>query len=285
MVPAFSVGRFEMPIRLLALDVDGTLLDSRGQVRPRVEARVRATVQSECTVVLATGRRLQSVEPIARRLGIRLVILVDGAVVYDLDRREAVFERTLAANDLTLGIAIARENALGPILFESPAAGGRVVAGPAEHDTPEMQTYLGRRAELARTAADALDRVERVVGMIAMGRQSAVARAGEAARAAARWSVCVWQPSPNGYQADTLSLSPRGTSKGAALNWLAERLAIPRQDTMAVGDYENDASMVAAAGLGVAMGNACPAVRAVAQAFVAANDDEGVAEAIERYVL
>jgi len=274
-----------MPIRLLALDVDGTLLDSRGQVRPRVEATVRATIESNCTVVLATGRQLRSVEPIARRLGIRLVILVDGAVVYDLERREAVFERTLGAMDLKVAIEIARENALGPILFESPALSGRVVAGPVERDTPEVRTFLGRRDEVLRLSDDVLPLVERIVGMIAMGGSAGVQRAGQRARAEERWSVCVWKPTPNGYQADTLVLSPRDTSKGAALTWLAERLAVARADTMAVGDYDNDISLVAAAGLGVAMGNATTAVREAARAVVASNDDEGVAEAIERYIL
>jgi len=274
-----------MPIRLLALDVDGTLLDTRGQVRPRVERAIGDTRDRGCTIVLATGRRLQSVEPIARRLDVRYLILIDGGVIYDRERGAAIYEQTIDLVGLRRGIHLAREHALGPILFESPAVAGRVLVGPAEHDTPEMATYLGRREDVARLAFEALEVQERVVGMIAMGRRDAVEKAGQAAHAEGRWSVVVWEPSRNGYQADTLSLSPSGTSKGVAFGWLADHLAVSRPETMAVGDYHNDVSLVAGAGRGIAMGNAVAAVRAVAQAVVADNDNDGVAEAIENEIL
>jgi len=274
-----------MQIRLLALDVDGTLLDTRGQVRPRVERALGAARERGCAIVLATGRRLQSVEPIARRLDIRFLILVDGGVIYDRERGEAIYEQTIDPIGLRRGISLAREHTLGPILFESPAAHGRILVGPADLDTPEIATYLGRRPEVARLAFDELELQERVIGMIAMGRREAVERAGEAARAEGRWAVVVWEPSRNGYQADTLSLSPPGTSKGAAFRWLADRLGVTRPETMAVGDYHNDVSLVAGAGRGIAMGNAVAAVRAVARAVVADNDNDGVAEAIEAEIL
>ena len=148
-----------------------------------------------------------------------------------------------------------------------------------------MANYLGQRPEVARLEFDELELQERVIGMIAMGRREAVERAGEAARAEGRWSVVVWEPSRNGYKFDTLSLSPPGTSKGAAFSWLADRLGVTQPGTMAVGDYHNDVSLVAVAGRGIAMGNAVAAVRAVARAVVADNDNDGVAEAIETEIL
>lgn len=273
-----------MPIRLLALDMDGTLLDTRGEIRPRVDGALRDAREQGCTIVLATGRRLQSVEPIARRLAVRYLILLDGGVIYDRARAEALDEWTIERGDLKRGISLAREHALGPILLESPVAGGRILVGPAEADTPEMATYLGQRPEVERLAFETLGLQERVVGMIAMGTREAVERAGRGALAERRWSVVVWRP-PHGYQADTLSLSPLGVGKGAAFRRLAEHLAIPRAETMAVGDYENDVSLIAWAGRGIAMGNAVAAVRAAADAIVADNDHDGVAEAIEREIL
>ena len=168
-------------------------------------------------------------------------------MIYDRKRGEAIYERTIDRFGLRRGVHLAREHALGPVLFESPAAAGRVLAGPAEFDTPEMASYLERRAEMVRVAFEALELQERVIGMIAMGRREAVERAGEVARAEGRWSVVVWEPSRNGYQFDTLSLSPPDSSKGVAFNWLAEQLVVSRPETMAVGDYHNDVSLVAGA--------------------------------------
>ena len=74
-------------------------------------------------------------------------------------------------------------------------------------------------------------------------------------------------------------------SKGNALLWLAAERGIPIEETMAIGDYENDVSLVAAAGFGVAMGNAIDAVKQVARAVVSDCENDGVAEAIEQWVL
>jgi hydroxymethylpyrimidine pyrophosphatase-like HAD family hydrolase len=80
-------------------------------------------------------------------------------------------------------------------------------------------------------------------------------------------------------------LTPLGISKGAALKTLAARLGIPREQVIAIGDHENDLPMITWAGLGLAMGNAIPAVRAAAAAVIPSVDEAGVAWAINQYIL
>jgi len=78
---------------------------------------------------------------------------------------------------------------------------------------------------------------------------------------------------------------PLDVSKGRALAWLAERLGIEQKETLAIGDSGNDTAMVAWAGLGVAMGNALPEVKAVADWIAPTLEEDGAAVAIERFVL
>ncbi|GAG40119.1 unnamed protein product, partial [marine sediment metagenome] len=78
---------------------------------------------------------------------------------------------------------------------------------------------------------------------------------------------------------------PLGVDKGTALAWVAEGLGISREATMAIGDSGNDAGMIAWAGLGVAMGNASAEAKSVADYVAPSVDDDGLAEAIERFCL
>lgn len=82
-----------------------------------------------------------------------------------------------------------------------------------------------------------------------------------------------------------LELLPSGASKGAGVQWLLDRLGVDPQRCMAIGDGENDVEMLKLCGLGVAVGNAGSAARSVADVVVASNDEDGVAQAIEQYVL
>jgi hydroxymethylpyrimidine pyrophosphatase-like HAD family hydrolase len=87
------------------------------------------------------------------------------------------------------------------------------------------------------------------------------------------------------YNEAELTVFAPEASKGEGIRWLAQRLDIPLAQTMAMGDGVNDISMLQAAGLGVAMGNAAPEVRLAADAVTADNAEDGAALAIERYAL
>jgi HAD superfamily hydrolase (TIGR01484 family) len=79
--------------------------------------------------------------------------------------------------------------------------------------------------------------------------------------------------------------NPLGVSKGKALRWLADRIGIPQAQTMAIGDRDNDASMIAWAGIGVAMAGGSPAARSAADWTAPTLAEDGAAQAIERFVL
>ncbi len=276
-------------IQLVAIDVDGTLLDSAGTIRPRVARTIEAAKMAGCRIVLATGRRLRSVRPLARQLGVSHLILVDGAVVYDVGADIILREWCLAQSMRRDAVELFRGADLPPILLESPAVEARIFAGPHELDNPETTAYLERSASqgntIVRVPIEELSRVPRVVTVLGMGPEERLESLVGQIRQLPNFSTVFWRPWAAGYRASVLALGRSGVSKGHALLWLADHLHIARDQTMAIGDYDNDTSMVRVAGLGVAMGNATAAVKAAARAIVADNDHDGVAEALDAWVL
>lgn len=274
-----------MPYRLIALDLDGTTLAPDGQVRPRVVAAIEAAASRGVIVALATGRRLESARPIAHLLRVSYLILTDGTVIYDLARDRALREDCFTPELQRRAIDLIRAAGLPPVLFESPAAGSRVLVGPAELDNPETVEFVRRREGIIRLPLAELARVPRVVAILGMGDEAVVESLAARCDDASCYAMTFWRPTSAGYTRPTVALGPPGTSKGHALHWLADHLGIAPAETLAIGDHLNDISMLTMAGLGVAMGNALPEVKAAASAVVAGHAEDGVAEALERWVL
>lgn len=274
-----------MPFRLIALDLDGTTLDASGKVRPRVAEAIGRARERGVAVALATGRRLETTATVGRELGVDYLILTDGTVVYDLQRDLILSEQSFSPALQRRAIDLVREAGLPPILFESPAAAGRVLIGPPELDNPELLGFVGTRPSVTRLPIDDLAGVPRIVTILGMGAETLVERLAERCDGSAGCVVTFWRPTRKGYTRPTLTFAPPETSKGHALVWLADYLGLPRSETLAVGDHLNDIPLIRRAGLGVAMGNALPEVKSEAGAVVADHENDGVAEAIERWVL
>jgi len=195
-------------IRLVAIDVDGTLLDLSGQVRPNVARAVKSAMAAGCEVVLATGRRLQSVQPIAAQLGISTVILTDGTLIYDFQQSRPLYERTLSPRHVKIGVDVTVAVGMSPILYESPIIGGRMITGPRETEGPETAMFLGHRPDVVRVPIIELTRVEQVIAIISIGNEEQVDLLAAAARALAEFTIVRWHPSTVGYHHDTVTFAP-----------------------------------------------------------------------------
>ncbi|MCA1725501.1 MAG: Cof-type HAD-IIB family hydrolase, partial [Thermomicrobia bacterium] len=146
-----------MAIRLIALDVDGTLLTSAGEVSPAVRAAIRATVARGVHVTLATGRRLYAAREIAASLGFRLpLILHGGAVIQESSTGAVLYEDAIPPDVLREAVAIILAGGYQPVLLESPAHGGRLYTGPEAAENRATREYLITRDGVARTDHAAL---------------------------------------------------------------------------------------------------------------------------------
>lgn len=292
------------PVRLAALDLDGTLLNHEGQVTPRTRAALQAASDRGVVIVPATGRPLASLPPIVATLpGVRYALTSNGAAVWDLhnDPLGAVYSRYANAAEHETSEPEAVLHDLMPVetarevfaLCEACHADLRIFAdGRAMTDHASMEYNAACHARKGSTEARQPDD-----GRFTIVRDFAEWMSRHAHEVekmcvffgdpdlASSWlprfraipGVEVVQGSP-----ENIEVTAAGVDKGEALLALADRLGIPRAQTLAVGDSENDRAMLEKAGVAAVMANGMPQIKALADLVTTADcDHDGVAEVFE----
>jgi len=279
------------PVRLIATDMDGTLLPLLSKsVTERGARALRAAQQAGVTVVIATGRRSAYTTPLLEGLGLRAdtpLITSNGAVIKTLGG-EAI-ERCHMEARVARGLC-GLLRGFGSVVFTFDRANrGELVLEDLEQAHGRISIWI----EANRNAIEVVKPLENAIpdgenpiqGMVA-GSVSQM-RAAERALKASEWaeaceSACTEYPARD---LSILDLLPRGVTKGWALARLAARLGVDRKETMAIGDNWNDVEMLEWAGQGVMMGNAAGELRTLAKTRgwkqTLTNDQDGAAVAIE----
>lgn len=287
-------------IRLVALDLDGTLLTSQNTVSPATHAAIIQAVARGVHVTIATGRRLYAARAVAETLGLSLPLILHGGAVIQESATGAVrYEDVIPPDTTRMVLDMLLAHGHQPVLYESPAHGGRLFAGPREADNGPTHSYLedrGGRAvadNLMRLAHTALAEQTHLLSIAAFDDdEAAMLRLHDALAVAlgGRVALLIERPvtATTTVPSHGIEIFNAGVGKGKALAHLADLLGVLLSETMAVGDYDNDLSMLdavrRAGGVAVAMANAVPLIKGAATAFVASNDADGVAEAFARFV-
>src|SRR5579875_3265500 len=250
-------------IRLIAIDIDGTLLTPDGQITPRTRTAIEAAQRAGIIVTLATARRYFSTGAIATELGLELPLIVyDGALIVNHPARTVLYSRALAAGVAQQVVDVFRQFAVQPVVQPCDCMQEEVWTGPAEYDHLELATYITlakgrlRRLPYAQLCAGQADPL-RVVAFAS--------------------EECIQRLLP--------AVSDPACSKASGVAALASYYNIPLEQVMAIGDNTNDREMLRSAGWSVAMGQASEEVKAAAKAVTGTNLEDGVAQAIERYAL
>lgn len=259
--------------RLIAIDLDGTLLHSDRTVSARTRAALEAARGAGMEVVLATARS-RSTRVIASEAGLTgIAVCANGAIVYDLDADRILEHRPLAAETAHRLVSGLRAHIPGVVFgWEHELRFG---SEPA-YESQRSESWWPRPAD-AFPPCDPLDWTEPMTKLLArcpgadLEDVLAVARvlAGSDASATLAGDVFV-------------ELAAAGVGKEHAVAALAADRRIESVHVVAFGDHVTDAAMVAWAGHGVAVANAHPSVLAVADEVTASNDDDGVAVVLER---
>ncbi|MER6300270.1 HAD family hydrolase [Kitasatospora sp. NPDC001539] len=265
-------GGGDLPYRLVATDLDGTLLTSWGTVSERTRAALAAAVGAGALHIVVTGRSAVWARPVFDEIGYTgIAVCGQGAQVYDAGAHKLLTSLTLDRR--LAAVAIEKiEAETGPLAVAANQDGldGQVLAGPGYElligsDLPVVRVD---RAELLASPVSKL--------YIQHPRLTDDALA-EAARCAAGDLVGVVMAG-----AGVVELLPLGLSKATGLAVAARRLGVRAADTIAFGDMPNDIPMFGWAAHGVAMADAHPELLAVADEVTAGNDEDGVAVVLER---
>lgn len=271
-----------MSYRLLALDLDGTTVDDGQLPTPRVRQAVAAATAAGVHVVVATGRPYVS----ARRYGAALglctpLICFQGALVKECGGAErTLFAEAVPEAPFAEVVALAQTRRLELNIYTEET----IYHGPTIHSAEFYDRWFGLAtqpvADLGETFA-ALRRMARPVlkGLFINEASASDALTAELqARVGGRLTVMRSHPL-------FVEVTSPNVSKGNALAFLADWYGIPQAETIAVGDSGNDLSMIEWAGLGVAVANAAPEVRAAADWIAPPVTEEGVVTVIETFIL
>lgn len=259
------------PLRLVALDLDGTTLNPDHELNQITIDTIQAATARGLKVVLASGRLPQSIGPFARRLGLDGVhIGLNGGIAFDL-AGNVRHKHLLSLPQLTLIHRFLEGEGLFPMVF---AAEG-LWASQASRDLD----FLHRAGEPPHRPYET-DHLETIVDPIKVIITIDSGPRDQEIAARLEPAVHVVRSGPK-----FLEFMPPGVTKGAALTEYLTDLGIEKDEVMAIGDSENDASLLAAAGFSVAMGNAVPALLAQADVVTQTNADDGVARALRRFFL
>lgn len=271
------------PIRLLAVDIDGTLVTGGDVVSPATRAALHLAAK-RFALVLATGRRYRTTRQVMSVLDLALPAVCLGGALTKSASGRTLHATPFAAEDIAglLGLAHRRELAL-VVQRDAHARGGAdFVVDASLPWNAATQHYVHMAGTAGRTEADiggARYEDILVVGCFADREPLAALEDDIAGLAGAYETVLVpSQKTPGWY----LEVIPAGVSKWTALRRYAGGFGIPEEAICAVGDALNDLPMIRGAGFGVAMGNAHPAVKAAAAWTTGRNDEDGLVTLIDR---
>jgi hypothetical protein len=274
-------------IRLLAIDIDGTLLDSRGRVPDAHRDAIADAAERGLEIALVTGRSFHFSLPIATALPVPLTLVVNnGALVKDRSGETAL--RHLLPRDAAHAVLAgtrAYEDSVA-LVFDRPDE-RQVLFERMDWTHPNRRGYYEKnKAFIAEAPAPLADMLtEDPVQVMFNGHvepMRALAAALRALAAADRFSVAVTEYAQRDFS--LVDVNAAGCSKGSTLARWAERRGLTRDQVMAVGDNLNDVEMLDFAGTAVVMGNATVAVKR-GRIVTGTNDEGGLADAIRRYAL
>ena len=263
--------------RLVAVDLDGTVLPNEGVISDRVKAAVRRAQDAGIVVTVASGRIFPQTLRFATQLGAAAAPLIcyQGALIKDPVSGVVLYEQRLSREVMREAILYARRRDLHLNVYtdddtymERSGAAARVYNAISRYGHTPVPDLM-----------QVLDRQPTKCIFVSETREAATALLAELkTEFAGRMQV---------VRSHELLIegTPAGATKGTALARLAAHLGVAQSETAAIGDNDNDVDMLAWAGLGLAMGNSTPAARAAARVVLPSIREDGAAYGIEHYLL
>ena len=275
------------PIRLIAVDIDGTLLDAASRLPDANREAIQAAAARGIEVVLATGRAFHHALPVAKRLDAPVTLIVNNGALVKTPDGETLARRPVPRHLASALIVDTRSAREGVALIFDRSGATQYVYERIDWSHPQRQWYYDRnrvymtRVEPLETALD--DDPVQVAFTGGVADMRALAGRVRALPSARRLTVTLTEYEQRDFS--LLDVTAQGCSKGAALGDWAARRGVPPAGLMAVGDNLNDLDMLELAGHPVVMGNAVAELKHRGWPLTAGHDEAGLARAIRERVL
>ena len=289
--------QFFMAIRLLALDLDGTLLDSRGRISERNRLAIDKAREQGVRVALVTGRRFRDSRPVALELGLDIPLIShNGALTKHAETLQTVSVLPLPLAAAREALRVGRDAGADALLSDDHEGLGVLVYDHLHAENTAAHRYVAwaRKIHGDEEAGNAVHQVSSLeeyldhapVHLAFSGRCAAMDQLEEILHAELGSTVKILGTKYLEQDFTLLDVVNPAASKGAGVAAAAAELAIDREEIMAIGDNYNDLEMLLFAGTGVVMANAPLSLREIAGLHpTASNVDDGVALAIEQFIL
>ena len=269
--------------QLIALDIDGTLLNSEKEITPDTEAMVHRAFRAGKQVVLSTGRSFAELEEILQHFPeMRYGICESGALVFDRELEQPIAVHPIPLDIVCQAAEIARQRDVLIHIFQK----GRPVI--SRHQMEQLDAYQIPyfRSMFQRYSLQVTDALDYCLALPAPSIEKINLYHHSTQERTVTQSLLSHLPLELvDSEKTSLELSATQVDKGRGLRELCAHLNSPLETTIAVGDSFNDAAILRAAGLAVGMGNAAEPVRRLCDVIVRDCDHDGVAEAIRTHLL
>lgn len=287
--------------KLVAIDLDGTLLNSYGEVSENTKDEIKKAIENGVEVVLASGRPISSVEDLANELQANhYLISGNGAIVYDMHKKEVVYDRFLSKEQVLNIVKICEENSIYYNIYTE----NEVLTKSLNYNTLFYYSENTHKQEEKRTNINILTDVydyilksnDQKYLKVTVCDQSQIIFASIIKKLRTINDIDVLDVahmSKKIIKAGTeevlveycyTEITNKNVNKWTALEYIMKEKNIDRSEVVAIGDNINDKEMIEEAGLGVAMGNSTPAIKEVANVEVGTNNEEGVRETFQKYI-
>lgn len=275
-------------IRIVALDMDGTLYNNQSQISMRNQEAIRNYINQGVEIVISTGRPYIGIPvDLLAELGIRYVITANGAAIYRIPMKECIYESCLSPGFLCPLLEKLQQLEVHLDTFID-GNGFSTNASALRIDRLDMPQSIRSYIKVSRTFTEDLAAYIRernlpvqktLVNFYPLADGTFPHRKEVKALLASYPEITALS---GGYH--NLEFTKAGTTKGSGLLFLCNHLSISPDETMAVGDTENDLDILQTAAVGVAMGNARTKVKEVADFVTLTNENDGVAYALEHFI-
>lgn len=267
-----------MNYKLIVLDLDGTLTNSNKEITPRnLKALLHAQEQG-IRLVLASGRPTYGIVPLADELRMNefggFILSYNGGEIINWETKEMMYENVLPNEVVPVLYECARTNHLSILTYD----GAEIVTENSQDPYVQKEALLNKMA--VRETNDFLtDIILPVAKCLIVGDPDKLIPVESELSIRLQGHINVFRSEPY-----FLELVPQGIDKAMSLGVLLKEIGIEREEVIAIGDGYNDLSMIKFAGMGVAMSNAQGPVKKAADYITLSNDEDGVAEAIEKLI-